>query len=159
MTDPIVDFRGQHAVLSNFHPCRVEWEQIVYPSSEHAFNAGKSLDMGVRLWIAQAPTPGEAKRRGRSVTLRPGWDERVRYEVMAEVLAAKFSDPELAAALQATGGAVLVEGNMWHDSHWGICLCGRPACEVPAKQSNWLGRMLMTLRESQRPDTRQAAAR
>jgi ribA/ribD-fused uncharacterized protein len=148
MTDQITDFRGRYGFLSNFYPCTVDWEQITYPSSEHAFNAGKSVDMGVRMWIAEAPTPKEAKRRGRSVTLRPGWDERVRYEVMAEVLAAKFRDRELAAALRATGDAVLIEGNMWHDSHWGICLCGRPACQVSAKKSNWLGRMLMALRES-----------
>lgn len=143
---PVIDdFRGSHGFLSNFHPCKVTWEQITYPSTEHAFNAGKSLDMGVRLWIAQAATPREAKRRGRSVQLRPGWDERVRYEVMAEVLASKFWAPELASALRATGDAILIEGNTWHDNTWGDCRCGRSACS--ASGANWLGLMLMSLRD------------
>jgi ribA/ribD-fused uncharacterized protein len=140
----IDNFRGPYGFLSNFHPCSVTWEQITYPSSEHAFNAGKSLDMGVRLWIAEAPTAKEAKRRGRSVPLRTHWDERVRFEVMAEVLAAKFRDPKLMAALRATGDALLIEGNTWHDQTWGWCRCGRAACAE--RGSNWLGRMLMFLR-------------
>lgn len=148
MPDHITDFRGRYGFLSNFHPCPITWEHITYPSTEHAFNAGKSLDMGIRLWIADAPTPGEAKRRGRSVKLRPGWDERVRYLVMAEVLAVKFRDPVLAELLRATDDAILIESNTWHDNVWGLCVCGRRACEdVNARNANWLGRMLMYLRD------------
>lgn len=140
----IDDFRGPYSFLSNFHPCSVTWEQITYPSSKHAFNAGKSLDMGVRMWIASAPSPREAKRRGRSVQLRPHWDERVRFEVMAEVLAAKFRDPALRSKLQTTGDASLIEGTTWHDNVWGDCRCGRQACVLPG--ANHLGQMLMFLR-------------
>lgn len=137
-------FVGRWAFLSNFAPAPLVWEQIAYPTSEHAFNAGKSLDMGERLWIAAARTPGEAKQRGRSVRLRPHWDERVRYEVMAEVLRAKFADPGLRAQLLATGEARLVEGCRHHDQHWGDCFCGRAACAGPGE--NHLGRLLMELR-------------
>lgn len=140
----ITRFAGRWAFLSNFHPAPLVWEQIEYPTSEHAFNAGKSLRMDERLWIAAAPTPGEAKRRGRSVHLRPCWDERVRYQVMAEVLRAKFADPQLAAQLLATGDATLVEGVTWHDQCWADCLCGRPQCARPGE--NHLGRLLMDLR-------------
>lgn len=145
--EPIVAFKGDHHFLSNFYPCPVRWEQIDYPSSEHAFNAGKSIDMGVRLWIAAAPTPREAKRRGHSIRLRPDWDKRVRYLVMAEVLAAKFRNPELARKLRATGDAPLIEGNTWCDNVWGLCMCGRPACDVDVRHTNWLGRLLMYLRD------------
>ncbi|RKR92680.1 hypothetical protein BDK92_7157 [Micromonospora pisi] len=142
----ISDFRGRHGFLSNFDHAPHRWEQIDYPTTEHSFNAGKSLDMGVRLWIAEARTPAEAKRRGRSVQLRPRWDEKVRYEVMAEVLAAKFrAHPDKAAALVATGDATLIEGTMWHDLTWGgFCHCGRPACVRPGQ--NCLGKLLMALR-------------
>lgn len=142
-------FEGRYAFLSNFHPRQVHWEGITYPSTEHAFNAGKSIDMGVRLWVAKAPTPTEAKRRGRSVQLRPHWDERVRFEVMEEVLRVKFSDPELAAALVATGDAELREGTRWHDLTWGaFCSCGRKACDRPGE--NHLGRLLMKIRSELR---------
>lgn len=150
MTDtttlPVIDdFRGRYGFLSNFHRAPLVWEGITYPTSEHAFNAGKTLDMGQREWIAAAPTPREAKRLGRSVQLRPGWDERVRFEVMAEVLRAKFCcHPGRIDALLSTGDALLVEGNTWHDNVWGDCRCSRPACVKPG--GNHLGRLLMELR-------------
>lgn len=151
MTAPseIREFKGRWAFLSNFHPAVLTWEGITYPTSEHAFNAGKTLDLDARRDIARAPTPREAKRRGRSrsLVLRAGWDERVRYEVMAEVLHAKFSArQERLDALLSTGDALLVEGNRWHDQHWGNCLCARPACAAPGE--NRLGKMLMAMRDA-----------
>ena len=43
----------------------------------------------------------------------------------------------------ATGGAVLVEGNTWHDNYWGCCTCSRCAGR---RGRNNLGRLLMKLR-------------
>lgn len=147
VTAPTVidDFRGPWAFLSNFHRAPLIWDGIEYPTSEHAFNAGKTLDPDQRRWVATAPTAREAKRRGRSVALRPGWDDHVRYTVMTEVLAAKFgAHPGRADALLSTGDAVLVEGNTWHDNTWGDCRCRRAACAEPG--ANHLGRLLMELR-------------
>lgn len=145
----IDDFRGQWMFLSNFHRAPLAWDGDTYPTSEHAFNAGKTLDRDRRRWVAAAPTPMEAKRRGRSVQLRDGWDDRVRYEVMADVLHAKFTcHPGRVEALLSTGDALLVEGNRWHDNEWGDCRCGRPACA--AEGGNMLGRMLMRLRDELR---------
>jgi ribA/ribD-fused uncharacterized protein len=102
---------------------------------------------------SRAPTPREAKRRGRQVQLRSEWDERARYEVMAQVLEAKFSArPERVEALLSTGDALLVEGNRWHDQHWGSCFCGRLSCAPPGQ--NRLGKMLMTLRDAYRAQAR-----
>lgn len=141
----IDEFRGRWAFLSNFHRAPLTWEGIDYPTSEHAFNAGKTLDPAARLSIAVASTPREAKRLGRMVQLRPGWDETVRFEVMAAVLRAKFCcHPGRVDALLTTGDAVLVEGNTWHDQTWGDCRCGRAACTGPGE--NHLGRLLMELR-------------
>jgi ribA/ribD-fused uncharacterized protein len=143
----IREFRGRWAFLSNFHRAELLWEGIQYPTSEHAFNAGKTLDLDARRDIARAPTPREAKRCGRQVQLRPLWDERIRYEVMAEVLHAKFSArPERGEALLSTGDAVLVEGNRWHDVTWGRCLCVRHG----GAGENRLGKMLMALRDAYR---------
>jgi ribA/ribD-fused uncharacterized protein len=121
-----------------------------YATAEHAFNAGKTLYPSHRQWIAGAPSPGEAKKRGQRVALRPDWDVRVRYEVMAEVLRAKFTGPGPVAALLSTGDAMLVEGNRWHDQHWGDCRCGRPACRETGE--NHLGRMLMERRAELQPE-------
>jgi ribA/ribD-fused uncharacterized protein len=145
MPSQIREFRGRWAFLSNFHPSPLVWEGIQYPTAEHAFNAGKTVDLGQRAWVAAAPTPREAKRRGRTVALRPWWDAEVRFEVMAEVLEAKFGGhPGRVHALLATGDALLVEGNTWHDNTWGDCRCGRQVCIDPGR--NALGVLLMGLR-------------
>lgn len=142
-------FRDRWAFLSNFFPARMLWQGVFYPTSEHAFNAGKTTDLGLRFKIASAHSPKIAKRMGRAVKIRPGWENPVRYQVMWDVLHAKFtSHPGRVAALLGTGDAFLVEGNRWHDQHWGNCICGQPACAEPGQ--NHLGRMLMDLREELR---------
>lgn len=67
---------------------------------------------------------------------------------MREVLAAKFTDPDLADRLVATGTALLVEGNTWHDQFWGCCTSPRHHATPGA---NWLGRYLMQLRSTLAP--------
>lgn len=151
----IMQFRGSFAFLSNFHPAPLLWEGITYPTSEHAFNAGKTTEPYLRAWIADAETPREAKRRGHQVRLRDGWDATVRYEVMRAVLRAKFTGEQRINALLGTGDAVLVEGNTWHDQHWGDCTCGRQACKTSGV--NYLGRMLTELREEVRTVDRSTA--
>lgn len=144
---PAIDrFAGRWGFLSNFHPSPLAWEGLVYPTAEHAFQAGKvpaEVDT-VRRWVAAAETPAQAKRRGRQVPLRPDWDT-VRLEVMASVLRAKFTaNPDRQAQLATTGDHLLVEGNTWHDQFWGDCRCTRSVCR-PAG-ANHLGRLLMNLR-------------
>lgn len=137
-------FRGRWAFLSNFHRSVLRWDGLWYPTAEHAFNAGKTLDPAWRARIQQAPRPGEAKRLGRSAPPGADWDRQVRYQVMTEVITAKFTGPARIAALLSTGDARLVEANTWHDQHWGDCRCGRPACAAPGL--NHLGLTLMTRR-------------
>lgn len=145
MSAVIDQFRGEWAFLSNFHRAPLTWEGITYLTSEHAFHAGKTLDRDERWRISQASTPKEAKAFGRQVKLRPLWDMSVRYQVMGEVLRAKFTcHPGRIDDLLSTGDAVLIEGNTWHDQHWGDCRCALPRCAKPG--TNHLGRMLMQLR-------------
>lgn len=141
----IHSFYGRWAFLSNFYPSPLAWEGITYPTAEHAYNAGKTTNRAARYVIAEAPTPALAKRKGRALELRPNWDLQVRYEVMREILWAKFTaHPGRIDALLSTGDALLVEGNRWHDQVWGDCYCGRPQCLEPGH--NHLGWMLMELR-------------
>jgi ribA/ribD-fused uncharacterized protein len=148
----IDSFSGRWRFLSNFFPAPFMYDGRLWPTSEHAFNAMKSLDMGEQNGVAAASTPAEAKRRGRQVRLRSDWDATVRYQVMREVLYAKFTaNPGRVRALLSTGTARLVEGNTWHDQTWGDCRCGRPACAEPGQ--NHLGQMLMELRERLRRET------
>ncbi|HEY3691144.1 MAG TPA: NADAR family protein [Pseudonocardiaceae bacterium] len=142
-------FAGDHRFLNNFHEHPIIWDGDDYPSNEASYNAGKTLDPDLRAWIAAAPSPREAKRRGRQIPLRPDWDDLHRYHVMRQVIAAKFADPALAERLLSTGTACLIERNTWHDQIWGCCSCRR---HQPMPGKNLLGRYLMRHRAQLNPD-------
>lgn len=141
-------FEGPHGWLSNFHQHPLVLGGVRFGSVEHLFNASKSLDRDEREHVRAAPTPAEAKRRGRRVTLRPQWDEQVRFDVMRMALRAKFEDPDLRGLLLGTGDALLIEGTgdakrAWHDQVWGQCSCDEHRA-WPGR--NELGRALMGVR-------------
>lgn len=140
-------FRGKLKFLSNFWEdpfWMPELEQIV-ATSEHAFNALKTVQPSMQAWVLSAEGAREAKVRGRRVPLQTGWDEGLRDEVMTKVLAQKFTLPHLKIKLIETRDLHLIETNFWHDQYWGDCLCSKHA-DVPGE--NMLGKMLMELRNS-----------
>lgn len=138
-------FSGEHAYLSNPYPVKICYADEWWDSTEYAFHGMKTLDPAERAQIRDAPTWRDAKRLGRSVTLRPGWDMYWRYTVMEDLLALKFTaGSELADKLLATKPHGLIEGNSWHDQVWGDCRCGRALCTAPGM--NLLGWMLMRRR-------------
>jgi ribA/ribD-fused uncharacterized protein len=135
---------GPWRLLSNFHRHPVAFRGTWWPSAEHAFQSAKRRDPGYWQALLGHPAPADAKRLGRRVQVdRPDWDAW-RVPVMMEVLTAKFTDPGLRRGLLATGGALIVEGNSWHDQFWGDCQCGRPSCAAPGR--NVLGCLLMAAR-------------
>ena len=133
----IDSFSGEYEFLSNFFPSVIcDPDGITYPTVEHYFQAMKTVHLSERKEIAAAPTPGKAKRMGRRVFLRSDW-EGIKIEVMRQGLKQKFADKELRDKLLATGDAILIEGNWWHDTFWGVC---------DGKGENNLGKLLMEVR-------------
>ena len=140
----ITEFDGKYAFLSNFFYAPFVYDGIIYPTNEHFFQAMKTLDQEKRKQIAEAKTPGAAKRMGRQVQLREDWED-VKYTVMRVGVERKFdAHPELASKLIATSDCILIEGNSWHDNTWGSCFC--PKCAAIAGK-NWLGEILMERRK------------
>lgn len=135
-------FDGKWAFLSNFYWNEIEFEGITYPTNEHFFQAMKTLDIGERQKIANCLTPGQAKRMGRQVVLRPDWEE-VKEDIMLLGLCLKFADEQLADWLVETGDEPLEEGTTWHDNEWGNCSC--PKCRN-IEGKNKLGKLLMKVR-------------
>lgn len=133
-------FDGEHRFLSNFFVIQVTYDGIDYPSTEHAFQAAKTLDLQEREKVRKTPTCGKAKRMGRTVTRRVDWDE-IKIGIMRDLIRQKFSRaqyPDMADQLLATGDAPLVEGNTWGDCFWGVC---------GGMGKNHLGKILMEIRE------------
>lgn len=133
-------FRGRLDFCSNFYICNINTQYGVFPSTENAFAWAKCSDES-RLKEFQACTPSQSKRIGKTVKMRPDWEE-IKVEVMRRLLKIKFSIPELKEKLLATGNEILVEGNEWHDNFWGSCTCDR--CGYRGK--NTLGMLLMEVR-------------
>ncbi len=146
----IDSFQGQYRFLSNFWPAEVQFEGLIYPTAEHAYQAAKTPDRAERQRIAALPTPGDAKRAGAALPKRPDWDAK-KLAVMELVVRDKFTrNPDLRAKLLATHHAQLIEGNTWNDQFWGVC---------NGKGENHLGRILMKVRDELRsaPTTAPAA--
>lgn len=133
----IGQFQGAYRFLSNFYPAPVMFEGKMYPSSEHAYQAVKTVNEKMRESIRKAPTADQAKRMGRIVELRPNWDN-MKIEVMRTILLDKFTrHDDLKIQLLETGTEVLVEGNTWNDTFWGVC---------QGRGKNHLGKLLMAIR-------------
>lgn len=139
MTETINSFTGDYRFLSNFYPCQVELDGRTYPSTEHAYQAAKTLKLDERkpFYKSPLPTAGEAKKLGRKLTLRSDW-EGVKLSVMEGLLRQKFNQPELKEKLLETGDATLVEGNTWGDTFFGV--------DKRKGGQNHLGKLLMKIR-------------
>lgn len=141
----IDSFTRDYFFLSNFYNVYLEYEGIIYCSTEAAFQAAKSLDISEKMCIARM-SPSDAKRAGRKIQLRPDWEE-IKDKVMYDVCYEKFTNNDalhLKERLLETGKEELIEGNTWHDNYWGNCTCEK--CKNIAGQ-NKLGKILMEIRK------------
>lgn len=93
MTDVIRFYRtgDAYGCFSNFskHPIDID---MIWPTSEHYFQAQKFLDEAFREKIRQEPSPMVAARMGRSRDwpLRPDWNA-VKDDVMRTAIRAKVA--------------------------------------------------------------------
>jgi len=119
--EAIYGFFGEYRWLSNFHVSPATYAGVVYPSSEHAYQAAKTLDEDVRALFLKLPEPRQAKKFGQVVEIRDDW-EMVKVSAMTEAVWSKFTlSPELGAKLMATDPMYLEETNYWGDTYWGVC--------------------------------------
>ena len=74
--------------------------------------------------------------------MRRDWD-RVKNEVMLQILRVKFSKEPLRTLLLDTGEEELAELNSWNDLYWGVDL-------LTGEGQNHLGKTLMQVRQELR---------
>ncbi|MBI4937625.1 MAG: NADAR family protein, partial [Nitrosomonadales bacterium] len=120
------------------------FEGIEYPTSEHAYQAGKARKESVREWLMAAPSPSLLAMAAHGLyvwDVAPNWSKD-KFDRMKRVLHAKFTQHEdLKELLLSTGNARLVEKATVDNSVnrlWG---------EVNGIGKNMLGQLLMELRE------------
>ncbi|ASN83273.1 NADAR family protein [Deinococcus ficus] len=130
-------FQGEYRWLSNFWRLSrpVKLSGIEFWTVEAAYQAAKTLDLDDRRHLATLD-PGDAKRYGRTVKMRPDWDS-IKLDVMTQLTRHKFRDPALRTRLLSTGTLQITEENTWGDTFWGVSR---------GKGQNHLGQILMALR-------------
>ena len=129
----ILEFNCRYRFLSNFAVSPIIHNRIHYSTVEHAYQAAKTTDKQLRLHIASLQEPRHAKLFGRKLELRPDWDD-IRIDIMRILIKKKFRIPTFRKLLIQTGNSLLVEGNTWNDTFWGVC---------KGEGSNHLGKLLM----------------
>jgi len=136
---PVINrFDGtEYAFLSNFYPFTIEFDGHKWSTSEHAYQAMKMTNKEDFFKILKASTPAKAKRLGNTLPKLEKWD-KIKVDIMQEILRVKFSYPEMKNKLLSTGNSHLEEGNTWGDKFWGT---------VNGKGQNMLGKLLMKIRK------------
>lgn len=135
--------KEQYGAFSNFSRHAIELDGLVWPTTEHYFQAQKFEDRAYRERIRAASSATIAARLGRSrkVPIRSDWEE-VKDEIMYRVVLAKFSaHAELKALLLSTGEEEIVEQTT-RDTYWG--------CGADGTGKNMLGKILMRVRSELR---------
>ena len=133
--------------FSNLYRRELEFEGERYPTSEHAYQAGKPRKPEVRAWLMAAPSPALLAMAAHGLyywDVAPGWS-RIKFERMRRVLHAKFTQHnDLHDLLLSTGSSRLIETATVDNPVnrlWG---------EVNGVGKNMLGVLLMELRDELR---------
>lgn len=139
----IKEFRYEYLFLSNFTITPFVYKNILFKTSEHAYQWEKADNKDDKQLILESKTPTQAKQIGhKTKTDIVKWDKN-KDVIMKDILLQKFNLQHLKEKLLQTGDIKLVEGNYWHDNYWGDCYCYK--CKnVPGK--NILGQILMDIR-------------
>ena len=133
----IIEFRGEFSWLSNFFPIKIEYDGIVYPSVENAYQAGKLINKKDRELFIDI-TPAKAKRLWRNYQTY-NLTEEFRLNLMYQLLSIKFNQEPFKTQLINTGDCYIQEGNRFGDMFFGYCL-------KTNQGKNMLGHLIMQIR-------------
>lgn len=147
----MITFYGKNSPYSNFYYVEFEYKGYKVTSSEQTSMLEKALmfDKSMVERILSTTNPAEIKKLGRKVKNfdEKKWNE-VRYDIMVDILCAKFSTEPLKTELLNTGIEFIVEASPT-DKIWGAGLAlGDPRLNYAKYYSgrNLLGHALMDAR-------------
>jgi ribA/ribD-fused uncharacterized protein len=133
-----------YGAFSNLFQREFEFEGELFPTAEHAYQAGKPRKPAVRAWLLSAPSPALLAMAAHGLY---SWDissdwAQIKFDRMRSVVLSKFGQHEdLMEILLSTGNARLVESATVDN------LVNRTWGEVNGRGKNMLGEILMETRE------------
>ncbi|MBB4606221.1 hypothetical protein GGR59_002466 [Xanthomonas arboricola] len=159
MADDIYFYRASerpYGVFSNLYRRELVFEGELYPTAEHAYQAGKARKPAVKAWLMSAPSPALLAMAAHGLyywDIAPGWST-TKFNRMKQVLLAKFTtSDDLRELLLSTGDRRLVEAATIDtpvNRLWG---------EVNGNGKNMLGVLLMEVRQELREVVQKSAVR
>lgn len=133
-----------YGVFSNLYKRELVMDEVVYPTAEHAYQAGKPRKDSVREWILSAPSPALVAMAAHGLytwDINADW-AKIKFDRMKRVLLCKFNQSEdFKSLLLSTSNSRLVESATVDNAVnrlWG---------EVKGKGQNKLGELLMEVRQ------------
>ncbi len=148
--DPLLDVSGNTAafyerefyVFSNFASFQVEWRELLYPTSEHAYQSAKFAEtvpeLATQIRLARSAHLAWELGRANKDKSPENWDE-IKEDVMLDICRHKLQQHEyIQKKLAQTGTALIVEDSDV-DSFWGW--------GPDRKGQNALGKVWMKLRD------------
>ena len=129
----------RYSDFSNFANYAIEIDGVVWPTSEHYYQAQKFEDPERQTRIHQFPIAAAAKRYAtkHKAKIRADWSE-LKDAVMERALRAKFTQHDSLRDLLVGSGDEEIEEDSAKDYYWGAGADGTG--------QNKLGKMLMALR-------------
>ena len=140
MLEPVLFHGGKYQGFSDFSAHQVLYKGFHWMTSEHAYQAAKFGNAGVRRDIMAATSAHQALKIARANIefIRPGWDA-IRISTMEAILRAKVNQhPDIAKVLLETGDRPIFE-DAPKDAFWGR--------GPDWKGESHLGKLWMKLRE------------
>ena len=134
-------FRGHKNPLSNFYNAPIRIWNTSFPSTEHAYNYRKAIEMGQHATaerIRHAPNAFRAMKIAEDVMTDSRWTD-MKQSVMYQLLQEKAKQSDTFHKFLENSSPKLLIEDTSHE-YWGRGLAGQGL--------NMLGRLLMTLRES-----------
>lgn len=123
-SDSHVFFAGEYSPLSNLHPCRLETEERIFPSSEHLYQYERALALDrndVAEQVLETTTPRDAMIKGKQIKATDEWTKTEGLNIMKTILQLKFETvPRFRDLVLQHHGKIFVEAS--RHQIWGIGL-------------------------------------
>ncbi len=137
---PITFFLGTFSCFDPFSSYMVEIGGVLYPTAEHAYQAGKFLhNRDIHDTILRVTSPMYAKQLSHQYAhlKDPQWEEK-KVEYMQHIFEQQLlQHPAIREVLEKTGDTELIEGNT-EDEFWGV---------GAGSGQNYIGKCWMNLRQ------------
>ena len=130
--------------LSNMTYVNIEYNCLIYPSTENFYQAMKYKSQLTRKLISTLK-PHESKSYSRNNLMTNEKFEEMKLKIMEYAQRKKYSQEPFKSKLLSTGDCLLEEGNWWGDKFWGVDIKTREG-------ENHLGKIIMRVREELKND-------